>query len=166
MHDAVVPHLRQVVLDTTDARVSTEFWRQLLGLVYRPGHEPPGLDEDDPAGRDWLNLQTPDGTPCLAFQHVDELPRATWPQHGVPQQLHLDLTVKDIDELNAVHSRAFALGGELRLDRSDDAEEPLRVYADPDGSTTTRSAPMRQTSSAATGRGPGVDVVFGGTGSG
>lgn len=133
MDDCAVPRLRQVVFDTADARASAEFWRQLLGLVYRPGHEPTGPDEDDPAGRDWLNLRAPDGAPCLAFQQVDELPRATWPQHGVPQQLHLDLTVQDPDELDAVHSLVLALGGELRLDRADDAEEPLRVYADPDG---------------------------------
>jgi hypothetical protein len=133
MHDSALPRLAQVVFDSADARASAEFWRQLLGLVYRPGHEPTGPDEDDPAGRDWLNLRAPDGTPCLAFQHVDELPRATWPERGVPQQLHLDLTVGDIDELNAAHSRVLALGGELRLDHSDDAEETLRVYADPAG---------------------------------
>jgi hypothetical protein len=51
----------------------------------------------------------------------------------VPQQLHLDLTVRDVEELDAVHARVLALGGELRLDRSDDPEEPLRVYADTDG---------------------------------
>lgn len=32
-----------------------------------------------------------------------------------------------------MHERVLALGGVLRLDRSDDQEEPLRVYADPDG---------------------------------
>lgn len=133
MNDAAVPRLHQVVFDTADARASAEFWHLLLGLVYRAGHEPTGPDEDDPAGRDWLNLRSPDGSPCLAFQHVDDLPRATWPQPGVPQQLHLDLTVRDVDELNAVHARVLALGGAVRLDRSDDAEEPLRVYADPDG---------------------------------
>ena len=125
--------LRQVVLDTTDARRSAEFWRQLLGLVYRPGHEPPAPGEDDPAGRDWLNLRRPDGTPVLAFQQVARLSASTWPADDVPQQLHLDLTVADRTELDAVHARVLDLGGVLRLDRSDDAEEPLRVYADPDG---------------------------------
>lgn len=128
-----VPRLAQVVIDTTDARTSAEFWRRLLGLVYRPGHEPPNPGGDDPAGRDWLNLQNPDGTPCLAFQQVDELPASTWPEPGVPQQLHLDLTVADVEELDAVHARVADLGGQLRLDRSDDPEEPLRVFADPDG---------------------------------
>lgn len=131
--DSLAPRWGQVVFDATDARASAEFWRRLLGLAYRPGHEPPRSGEDDPAGRDWLNLRTQDGMPCLAFQQVDELPRATWPERGVPQQMHLDLTVRDVQELDAIHERVAALGGELRLDRSDDAEEPLRVYADLDG---------------------------------
>jgi catechol 2,3-dioxygenase-like lactoylglutathione lyase family enzyme len=135
MPHSAVPRLRQVVLDTTDARASAEFWRQLLGLVYRPGHEHPGPGRDDPAGRDWLNLRTPDGAACLAFQQVDELAKTTWPEHAVPQQLHLDLTVRDVAELHAVHARVLDLGGELRLDRSEDPEEPLRVFADPDGHT-------------------------------
>jgi catechol 2,3-dioxygenase-like lactoylglutathione lyase family enzyme len=125
--------LRQVVLDTTDARRAAEFWRQLLGLVDRSGHEPPASGEDDPDGRDWLNLRRPDGSPLLAFQQVERLPASTWPSDDVPQQVHLDLTVADRVELDAVHERVLALGGVLRLDRSDDPEEPLRVYADPDG---------------------------------
>jgi catechol 2,3-dioxygenase-like lactoylglutathione lyase family enzyme len=129
----VKPTLAQVVLDTTDARRAAEFWRQLVGLIYRPGHEPPADGADDPAGRDWLNLTLPDRTPVLAFQQVTELAQATWPEHRVPQQLHLDLTVRDVEELDAVHDHVLALGGALRLDRSDDEEEPLRVYADPDG---------------------------------
>lgn len=122
-----------MVLDSTDARASAEFWRQMLGLVYRAGHEPPAPGDDDHAGRDWLNLRTPDGQPCLAIQQVGVLPRSTWPAAEIPQQLHLDLTVRDLAELDAVSSRVVDLGGELRLDRADDPEEPLRVFADPDG---------------------------------
>ena len=131
--EQVTPRLRQVVLDSTDARRGAEFWRQLLGLVYRPGHEPPPSGEDDPDGCDWLNLRLLDGTPLLAFQQVEALPPATWPATSVPQQLHLDTTVRDVAELDAVHERVLALGGTLRLDRADDQEEPLRVYTDPDG---------------------------------
>jgi catechol 2,3-dioxygenase-like lactoylglutathione lyase family enzyme len=122
-----------VVFDTTNARASAEFWRHLLGLEYRPGHEAPAPGEDDSAGEDWLNLRAPDGSPALAFQQVAELPRSTWPDAGIPQQLHLDLTVSSKSDLDLVHSRVLALGGRLLLDRSDDPEEPLRVYADPDG---------------------------------
>jgi catechol 2,3-dioxygenase-like lactoylglutathione lyase family enzyme len=122
-----------VVLDTLDARRSAEFWRELLGLVYRPGHEPPAAGELDVAGRSWLNLRTPAGEPCLAFQQVDRLVPTTWPSHDVPQQLHLDLTVSSVAELDAVHERVMSLGGTFVLDRSADPDEPLRVYADPDG---------------------------------
>jgi catechol 2,3-dioxygenase-like lactoylglutathione lyase family enzyme len=132
---SVVPVIRQVVIDSTDARRSAEFWRQLLGLVYREGHEQPAPDEIDQAGREWLNLRAADGSPVLAIQQVDVLPATTWPDDHVPQQLHFDLTVHDIAELNEAHDRVLALGGALRMDRSDDPDEPLRVYADPDGHT-------------------------------
>ena len=45
------PEFRQVVLDSTDARALAEFYRQLLGLTYRPGDEPPAAGEPDPQGR-------------------------------------------------------------------------------------------------------------------
>ncbi len=125
--------LRQVVVDTTDARAAAEFWRQLLDLVYRPGHEPPLDGADDVAGREWLNLRDRNGEPVLAFEQVERLDRSTWPADGVPQQLHLDMTVRDIEALDAAHVRVLALGGVLVQDRSDDPEEPLRVYADLDG---------------------------------
>ena len=130
---SVRPRLRQVVLDATDARASAEFWRTLLGVTYRAGHEPPPAGQDDPAGRDWLNLRTAEGEPVLAFQQVDQLPRATWPHPEVPQQLHLDLSVTDRAELDDVHACVLDLGGTLLLDRSDDPQEALRVYADLDG---------------------------------
>ncbi len=133
VEDPLAPRIRQVVFDTTDARRSAEFWRQLLDLVYREGHEPPPPDEDDPVGRDWVNLRYPDGSPCLAFQQVDQLPRPTWPGSGVSQQLHLDITVGSVDALDAAHEQALALGAKILHDRSDDTEEPLRVYADLDG---------------------------------
>jgi Glyoxalase-like domain len=36
-------------------------------------------------------------------------------------------------DLDIQHERALALGARLLQDRSDDPEEPLRVYADPAG---------------------------------
>jgi catechol 2,3-dioxygenase-like lactoylglutathione lyase family enzyme len=127
------PGFRQVVLDTTDARALAEFYRQLLGLRYRPGDEPPAAGEPDPAGQDWLVLRHPAGGVGIAFQQVAELPRATWPDGPHPQQLHLDLTVPALADFGAQHERALRLGAELLYDRSDDPDEPLRVYADPAG---------------------------------
>jgi hypothetical protein len=127
------PQLRQVVLDSTDARGLAEFYRQLLGFVYRHGDEPPPRGQDDTKARDWLVLHHPAGWPRVAFQPVDALLQSTWPHDGIPQQLHLDLTVPDRHELDTQHDRAVQLGARLLADRSDDAEEPLRVYADPAG---------------------------------
>lgn len=36
-------------------------------------------------------LDDHDGNQRLAFQLIDDLQRATWPEPGVPKQLHLDL---------------------------------------------------------------------------
>jgi len=122
----------QVVLDGTDARNLAEFYRELLGLAYRPGDEPPAPGEPDPRGQDWLVLRNTAGLQ-LAFQQVAELPEATWPEGPHPQMLHLDITVDNVADFNAEHEHASALGARLLLDRSDDPEEPLRVYADPAG---------------------------------
>lgn len=127
------PALCQVVLDTPDPRRAAEFWRDLLDLAYRPGHEPPAPGEDDPCGRDWLNLETRDGQPVLAFQRVDAFTAPTWPSPAVPQQIHLDLTVPSVEALLAARDRVTAGGGRVLHDRSADREEPLYVFADPDG---------------------------------
>jgi catechol 2,3-dioxygenase-like lactoylglutathione lyase family enzyme len=127
------PRLAQVVLDTTDARRLAEFYREFLGFHYRPGEEPPPAGADDAAGREWLVLLHPDGYRAMAFQQVDRLKETTWPDGDVPQQMHLDIVVPDKAELDRQHERAKELGATVRLDRSDDEEEPLRVYADPAG---------------------------------
>ena len=88
------PRLLQTVLDTTDARALAEFYRELLGLAYRPGDEPPPAGQPDPHGGDWLVLRDSAGTSRLAFQQVARLTRVTWPEGPIPQQLHLDLTVQ------------------------------------------------------------------------
>ena len=128
-----LPSLRQVVLDAEDARALAEFYRELLGLTYRPGDEPPVAGAPDPHGEDWLVLRSADGGTALAFQQVARLTPSTWPRDEVPQQLHLDLTVPKVADLEAAHERVLGLGARLLLDRSDDPDEPLHVYADPAG---------------------------------
>ena len=79
-------------------------------------------------------IEDPTAAHRIAFQQVGELPESSWPDNvPVPQQLHLDLTVRTAAELDAQHGRALALGARLLYDRSDDREEPLRVYADLSG---------------------------------
>jgi hypothetical protein len=130
---AAAPVVRQVVLDCPNARVLAEFYRQLFGLDYRPGDEPPAAGEPDPNGRDWLVLRDPGGGFGLAFQQVPGLPAPTWPQGPRPQMLHLDTTVPSLRDLLAQRERALSLGARELLDRSDDEQEPLFVLADPAG---------------------------------
>ncbi len=130
MADPTYPTVVQTVLDTPDPRALAEFYRALLGLSYRPGDEPPADGEPDPNGADWLVLTG--GFP-LAFQYVPRLTPTTWPDPQVPQQLHLDITVASTDELEHHSRRAVELGARVLRDRSDDPEEPLRVFADPAG---------------------------------
>ena len=126
---ATYPALLHTVVDAVDIRREAEFWRQLLGLVYRPGDEVPDGEDD----LDWLVLTQPDGGRVLGFQQVAEQARTTWPSQEVPMQLHLDLTVGSTEELATQRDRALALGARILHDRSDDQQEPLYVFADPEG---------------------------------
>jgi catechol 2,3-dioxygenase-like lactoylglutathione lyase family enzyme len=125
------PQLLHTALDTTDARALAEFYRELLGLQYRPGDEPPADGSADDA--DWLVLVDANGNRKLAFQHVEQLEPATWPDPDVPMQLHLDFTVSTFEELQRQRQRAEALGARVLLDRTKDQDEPLYVFADLSG---------------------------------
>ncbi len=125
------PQLLHVAIDTVDARALAEFYRELLGLQYRPGDETPPQGTPDEA--DWLVLVDAGGARKLAFQQVDRLERTTWPAHDVPMQMHLDFTVSSLDDLKRQRRRAEALGAVLLLDRTDEEDEPLYVLADPSG---------------------------------
>jgi hypothetical protein len=131
--------LRSIVLDTLDPRALADFYHQLLGYPYGPGFDPSagGSEVETQEGTedevDWVLLETASGGPYLAFQKVDELPESTWPTTHVPQQLHLDLTVPDKAALEEQHRRALDLGARLLHDESDHPDEPIYIYADPDG---------------------------------
>jgi catechol 2,3-dioxygenase-like lactoylglutathione lyase family enzyme len=104
-----VPALGVTVLDCPDPNALAGFYARLLDW---PAPEP---------GVDWVDLGGK-----LAFQRVPDFTPPTWPTGDRPQQLHLDLTV---DDLEAAHTRAIGLGARLL----DDGPETFRVYADPAG---------------------------------
>jgi catechol 2,3-dioxygenase-like lactoylglutathione lyase family enzyme len=125
------PHLVHTAIDTTDCRWLAEFYRELLGLQYRPGDAPP---DDGPDDADWLVLVDAEGRRKLAFQGVERLEPTTWPEHDVPMQMHIDFSVSSTDELERHRDRALALGARIVLDRADNEdEESLYVLADPSG---------------------------------
>ncbi len=128
---AEFPQLLQTAIDTTDARGLAEFYRELLGLRYRQGDEPPADAAVDDS--DWLVLVDAEGVRKVAIQQVERLDRTTWPEPDVPMQLHLDFTVSSAIELERQRERAFTLGATLLLDRFEDPDEPLYVFADPSG---------------------------------
>ncbi|MBF4162293.1 VOC family protein [Nocardioides acrostichi] len=134
------PRLLHTALDAVDARGLAEFYRALMGLVYRDGDEPrvgsPDVGSPDDGSQDdadWLVLLDTDGHRVLAVQQVDELTPTTWPDPAVPMQAHQDWAVPDRASLETARERAEALGARVLLDRTDDPEEALYVLADPAG---------------------------------
>ena len=136
--------MRQVVLDCPHPRALAEFYRELLGYAYRPGDEPPPAGQPDPLGGDWLVLRPeavdPSSGRGIAFQQADDYVPPVWSAGGEPtppgrqrQMLHLDMTVLDVASLARQRDRAVGLGATILFDRSHDDEEPLYVFADPDG---------------------------------
>jgi catechol-2,3-dioxygenase len=125
------PVLMHTALDATDCRSLAEFYRQFLGLQYRPGDEIPADGRDDDSG--WLVLLDPAGHRVFAFQHVPALGRPTWPAPDVAKQMHHDFRVPSIEELQRQRQRAEELGATMLCDRSNDDGEPLYVLADPAG---------------------------------
>jgi catechol 2,3-dioxygenase-like lactoylglutathione lyase family enzyme len=125
------PILMHTAIDATDVRGLAEFYRELLGLHYRPGDEPPtdGSVDDE----DWLVLVDGEGRRVLAFQQVAELARPTWPSDEVPKQMHHDFRVPTVEALQCSRERAEELGATLLLDRTEESGEPLYVLADPAG---------------------------------
>jgi predicted enzyme related to lactoylglutathione lyase len=109
--------MRSVVLDCLDPVALASFYAELLTGGVRTGDS------------DWSEVGV-DGLPFkLAFQRVATYRRPEWPD-GVAQQLHLDLTVSDLE---AASRRAVALGAEVLSGPVDEDGSVFIVHADPDG---------------------------------
>jgi predicted enzyme related to lactoylglutathione lyase len=115
-----VPRFGSIVFDCPDPRTLAEFYARLLEWP---------VPEPDPDGG-WVSLANPGGAVGLSFQRVEEEYREPrWPTQEVPQQLHLDL---EVDDLEAAHARAVELGARV-LDDQGMKPTGFRVYADPAG---------------------------------
>lgn len=125
------PTLLHTAIDASDCRGLAEFYRELLGLHYRPGDEPPADGTDDDA--DWLVLLDADGNRGVTIQLKPDTTAPTWPSEAVPMQMHMDFRVPSVDALERHRRRAEELGATMLYDRADDAGEPLYVLADPAG---------------------------------
>jgi catechol-2,3-dioxygenase len=125
------PVLMHTAIDAPDCRGLAEFYRELLGLKYRPCDEPPTDGSDDDA--DWLVLVDSQGQRVLTVQEKTDMQRPTWPSEEVSMQMHMDFRVPTVEDLERHREHAEALGATLLYDRSPDEGEPLYVLADPAG---------------------------------
>ncbi|MFF5923120.1 VOC family protein [Streptomyces flavochromogenes] len=117
----MIAELQCLVVDCPDPAELAAFYRSLLGgEVDRP-------DRRWSLGEAWSTLHTPGGL-VLCFQGVADHRPPTWPDPERPQQSHLDLAVKDLDEAG---EQVLALGATL-LDAGGSGRS-WRVYADPAG---------------------------------
>jgi Glyoxalase-like domain len=106
-----------LVLDCPDPKPLAAFYGALLDWRV-----------DLPAGdRDWADVRSPDGQQCLSFQPVADYRAPKWPGQEVPQQMHLDVVVEDLDS---------AESAVLELGATKHEHQPgttFRVFLDPAG---------------------------------
>ena len=83
----------------------------------------------------WVELKDNQGIPKLAFQKVSNYKAPTWPEGPIPQQLHIDFAVKDLDETEIELLKIGAVKTEFQpgSPKSNDYSTEFRVYLDPEG---------------------------------
>ena len=106
----MIGRLHHLAIDCPDPDALAGFYSDLLGLpvTYRSA--------------DWVVVSADETTSGLAFQRAPDHKRPTWPSPGVPQQMHLDIMV---DDLESAGEAVVALGA-TRLPGD-------HVFADPAG---------------------------------
>ena len=84
------------------------------------------LDWKVDVSSDWAEVRAEDGQ-CIGFQPVETYTRPGWPDQKVPQQMHLDVIVDDLDAGEAAV---------LELGATKHEHQPgttFRVFLDPAG---------------------------------
>lgn len=117
-----MPNIRfsVVALDCPDPLELAGFYARLTGLEVEPLGDFPAQDVT------WIELLN-EGQPTIGFQRVSSYVAPTWPQGPVPQQLHLDFAVDDLD---ASEQTALSMGA-TKVDFQ--PGETFRVFLDPVG---------------------------------
>ncbi len=111
----MIGRMHHVVLDCQDPAALAAFYSELLGLPVTY------------ASPDWVVVATSDRASGLAFQLAPDHRAPTWPDPAIPQQVHLDVMVDDIE---AAARQVLELGA-TRLPGTKPGEPD--VYADPAG---------------------------------
>jgi catechol 2,3-dioxygenase-like lactoylglutathione lyase family enzyme len=82
--------LTAITLDCSDPEALAAFYQQATGLDLHPRSH-----------GDFAGLTREDGL-FIGFQRVDHYEAPRWPDQKVPQQIHLDFAVDDLDEAEAL----------------------------------------------------------------
>jgi len=114
------PLFRLVALDCPEPLDLADFYSKLSGLAVEP------LGDFPPADVTWIELLN-EGKPTIAFQKVDAYVAPQWPEGTVPQQLHLEFIVADLDAGEAFVLSLGATKAEFQPGTT------FRVYLDPVG---------------------------------
>src|SRR3954464_7751948 len=75
---------------------------------------------------DWADVRADNGN-CISFQQVDDFSRPSWPGQEMPQQMHIDVIVDDLDTAETAV---------LELGATKHEHQPgttFRVFLDPAG---------------------------------
>ncbi|MGC2486289.1 MAG: VOC family protein [Acidimicrobiales bacterium] len=112
--------LRVTALDCPDPIALANFYADLTGLVVEP------LNGIAPEDVDWIEIQD-NGRSILGFQKVPHYVAPTWPEGPVPQQLHLDFAVTDLE---AGEAHALSVGATKASFQPGDT---WRTFLDPVG---------------------------------
>ncbi len=85
------------------------------------------LDWEVDASNEWVDIRPADGQQCISFQRVEGYVPPIWPRQELPQQMHLDVVVEDLD---AGEKAVLELGA---LKHEHQPGETFRVFLDPAG---------------------------------
>lgn len=112
--EAPIARSPRTVLDCPDPAALAAFYAAMLGWSSE-------------VDGDWAEARSADGTRWIAFQQVDGYAAPVWPGQEHPQQMHIDVTVAELD---AAEAAVVALGATRH------AHQPgttFRVFLDPAG---------------------------------
>ena len=103
------------VIDCPDARVLADFYGALL-------------DWEAKGDAEWAEIRPADGSGCISFQQVADFTAPQWPGQDVPQQMHVDVIVDDLDAAEQPTADLGATKAEVQPKPSS-----FRVFLDPAG---------------------------------
>jgi len=103
-----------LVIDCPDAGALATFYGTLLDWTIK-------------SSDDWAEIRDAETGNCICFQQVEGFTPPQWPAQQVPQQMHLDVMVDDLD---AGEEAVVALGG---TKHEHQPGESFRVFLDPAG---------------------------------